>query len=548
MNNINQELAEVRLQADSPFRVSSNDTWQVFYKYDCKSKKYNFISPSIVNLTGYTMEEINSIGFEQLIKNQLVDKHANYKSELNSNGRKIEEFFATYLIETKNGELKWIEDNSLTINGNKSVGAAKFGIFKDVTANMRDEKLRQIISDILEAANSEKNLEELFKFIHSCIKKLMKADNFYIAYHKRDSDILTFPYFVDEYDNDSSSKKMGKGLTEYILRTGKSVLVDIKTDEELRKKGEIELIGPQSPIWLGVPLKIMDKTIGVMVVQDYHDAASYSRSEQRILDVISYPISRAIERKMVEEEREMMIKELKEMNQSKDQLFSLISHDLRSPFNSLLGFAEILTTEFDSLTQRDIKEYINIINDSAKTLFGMTNNLLNYSRLQLNKFDFEPREINLYETVKVMVDLMKHRTKKKDLLIKLDMSDELAVYADEEMLNILVENLIVNAIKYSNSGGVIKISAVKIPGNSGEQTKIHLRITDEGVGISEENLLKIRSRIMYSTLGTAKESGLGLGLLIAEKFIEILSGSLEISSTEGKGTTVLLALPSEQKS
>lgn len=546
--NSNNTLELDRVPLEGSSGAVTTDSGQVFYKYDCVDGKYNFISPSIINLTGYTMEEINSIGFNKLIRNQLIDKKSNYKTDLNTNGRKIEEFFVTYLIETKNGDLKWIEDNSITINGDKRKGATKFGTFKDVTANMRDEKLRQIISEILEAANSEKNLEELFKFIHTCIKKLMKADNFYIAYHKSDSDILTFPYFVDEYDTDSSSKKMGKGLTEYILRTGKSVLVDIKKDEELRKSGEIELIGPQSPIWLGVPLKILDKTIGVMVVQDYHDATSYGRSEQRILDVISYPISRAIERKMDEEERELMIKELKEMNQSKDQLFSLISHDLRSPFNSLLGFAEILTTEFESLTQRDIKEYINIISDSAKTLFGMTNNLLNYSRLQLNKFDFEPREINLYETVKVIVDLLKHRTKKKDLLIKLDINDELSVYVDEEMLHILLENMLVNAIKFSNPGGVIKISASKTEGDSKTADALKLQIVDEGVGISEENLLKIQSGIMYSTLGTAKESGLGLGLLIAEKFAEIMGGKFEISSTEGQGTTVSLTFPYDRSS
>jgi K+-sensing histidine kinase KdpD len=457
----------------------------------------------------------------------------------------IEEKTVTNLIETKDGDLKWIEDNSITLNGSDGKSTLKFGTLKDITASMRDEKIRQIISEILEASNSEKNLKELFKFIHSCIKKLMKADNFYIAYHKMDSNILTFPYFVDEIDTDATEKKMGKGLTEYVIRMGKSVLVDAEKDEELRRKGEIELIGPQSPIWLGVPLKIEDKTIGVMVVQDYHDPASYRKHEKRILDVISYPISRAIERKMVEEEREEMIKKLKELNLSKDQLFSLISHDLRSPFNSLLGFAEILTTEFDSLTQRDIKEYLKVINDSAKTLFGMTNNLLHYSRLQLNKFDFDPKQINLCETVKHLTDTLKLRIKKKDLLIKIEINDEYFVFADEEMLHILLDNLMMNAIKYSNTGNIIKVYAEKKYDSEQKKSNIQLSITDEGVGISEDNLLKIKSGIMYSTLGTEKESGLGLGLLLIEKFVEIHDGKMEIVSAEGEGTSIILTLPAE---
>ena len=507
---------------EEPSGKKINNSGQLFYRFDCKNLSYQFISPTIKELIGYSLEEINSIGLEKIIRNQLTERKSIYNTNENNSGRKIEEKTVTSLIETKDGDLKWIEDNSITFNGTGNKSSIKFGTFKDVTESMRDEKIRQIISEILEASNSEKNLRELFKFIHGSIKKLMRADNFYIAYHKKDSDILTFPYFVDELDTDAHEKKMGKGLTEYVLRSGKSALIDAEKDEELRQKGEIELIGPQSPIWLGVPLKIEDQTIGVMVVQDYKDPESYGKREKRILDVISYPISRAIERKMVEEEREDMIKRLKELNLSKDQLFSLISQDLRSPFNSLLGFAEILTTEFESLTQRDIKEYLNVINDSAKTLFGMTNNLLHYSRLQLNKFDFEPKKINLFEAVIHLKESLNHRIKKKDLLVKIEINDGYFVYTDEDMLQILLENLILNAIKYSNTGTIIRVHADKKYDSEKKKSYIQLSINDEGVGISEENLLKIKSGIMYSTLGTAKESGLGLGLLLTEKFMEIL--------------------------
>ncbi|MBT8390622.1 MAG: GAF domain-containing sensor histidine kinase [Ignavibacteria bacterium] len=541
------DLAKNITLQEKPPEKKINQTGQLFYRYDCENHKYQFISPTIIELIGYTVKEINEIGLERLIRNQLTEAKNIYPASENNNGRMIEEKTLTNLIETKDGELKWIEDNSITVNVNDGKSTLKFGTLKDVTANMRDEKIRQIISEILEASNSEKNLKELFKFIHGCIKKLMKADNFYIAYHKKDSDTLAFPYFVDEVDTDESEKKMGKGLTEYVLRIGRPALVDVKMEEELKLKGEVELIGPQSPIWLGVPLKIGEETIGVMVVQDYNNPTSYGKREKRILDVISYPISRAIERKMVEEEREEMIKKLQELNRSKDQLFSLISHDLRSPFNSLLGFAEILTTEFDSLTQRDIKEYLNVINDSAKTLFGMTNNLLHYSRLQLKKFNFQPKQINLYETVLNLTESLKHRTKKKDLLIKIEINDEYFVYADEEMLNILLENLIVNSIKYSNISSIIKLHSEKIINSESNKSEINLTIRDKGVGISEDNLLKIKSGIMYSTFGTDKESGLGLGLLLSEKFVEIHNGKMEIDSKEGDGTSITLILPANKE-
>lgn len=527
---------------DPTFRINDYQD-QVFYKYDYRKEVFQFITPTVEKLLGYNIQEINDLGFQSLIKNHLVERKSSYPLGNSSSSAQVEESFITYLIETKDGERKWIEDNSFIICDSFGQKVTRFGILKDVGALIREEKLKQIISDILEAANSEKNLVELFKFIHSCIRKLMKADNFYIAYYKKDSALLTFPYFVDEVDTDSSSKKLGKGLTEYVLRTGKSALVDLEMDAELRRRGEIELIGPQAPIWLGVPLKIIDKTIGVMVVQDYNDPNTYGPAEQKILDVVSYPISRAIERKMVEEEREEMIVQLKEMNRSKDQLFSLISHDLRAPFNSLLGFTEILTTEFDTLTNRDIKEYINVINDSSRTLFGMANNLLHYSRLQLNKFDYLPEKLILTDIINLAIDALKFRIKKKEILIKTEIKKEYKIVGDAEMLRVTFENLISNSVKYSNHGSVVKIFAEKIDFDLKDSAAIQISFTDEGVGFTDESLRKIKNFEMFSTPGTNKEPGSGLGLLLAQKYISLNRGKFEIISKQGEGTTVLVTFP-----
>lgn len=526
----------------SHFSIKSGD--QVFYEYDFITEKYKFITPSVDKLLGFNIDELNEISFETLILNQFEENRNNYPLNENTDGFQIEEVLNTYFIKTKYGENKWIEDNSITIYDSNNIKITRIGILKDVGDYMRDEKLKQIILEILEAANSEKNLSELFRFIHSSIKKLMKADNFYIAYYKRDSDLLTFPYFLDEVDNDSSSKKLGKGLTEYVLRTGKSALVDLNKDEELKQNGEIELIGPQSPIWLGIPLKIKEKTIGVMVVQDYNDPDTYNPTHQQILDVISYPISRAIERKMVEAERKEMIVKLKEMNTSKDRLFSLISHDLRAPFNSLLGFAEILRSEFDNLTHKDIKEYINVINDSSNTLFEMTTNLLHYSRLQLNKYDYIPKKVLLKDIIYEAVDTLKFRIQKKKIYIKVELKESYNLVADEEMLLMVFKNLISNSIKFSNKASTVKIFAEETTDDINDTTTVQISITDEGIGISQENQYLIDSNVMFSTQGTDREPGSGLGLLLSKKYVDLMKGRFEIISFEGQGTTAVITFPS----
>jgi signal transduction histidine kinase len=523
---------------------STKSVDHVFYEFDYNSGKYRFITPTVDKLLGFNIDELNKIGFENLVMNEFEENKTIYPLNGKSDRAQVEENLITYLIETKSGENKWIEDNSISICDSDNNKIIRMGTLRDVGEQMREEKLKQIILEILESANSEKNLGELFHFIHSAIKKLMKADNFYIAYYKKDSNLLTFPYFMDEVDNDSSSKRLGKGLTEYVMRTGKSVLIDLNKDEELRRKGEIELIGPQSPIWLGVPLKIKEKTIGVMVLQDYNDASTYNDSHQQILDVISYPISRAIERKMVEEERKEMIVKLKEMNTSKDRLFSLISHDLRAPFNSLLGFAEILRTEFENLTTRDVKEYINVINDSSNTLFEMTNNLLQYSRLQLNKYDYIPKKVLLNEIINETIESLKFRIQKKKIYLKIELKENYHLIADEEMLLTIFKNLISNSIKFSNRESTIRIFAEETTNAVNSTTTVQISITDEGIGISEENQSLINSDIMFSTQGTEKEPGSGLGLLLSKNYVALMKGKFEIISFEDQGTTVIITFPS----
>jgi len=522
--------------------LSNGSRDQVFYEFNHSTQKFRFISPSVEKLLGYNIEELNSIGFTNLIVEQTEIKKSSYNFTDGNNNLSINEIVSTYQLKTRTNEIKWVEDSSFELCDENERRLKRTGVLREVNEHLSEHKISKIILEILEAANSAKTLRELFRFIHGSIQKLMKADNFYIAYYKRDSDLLTFPYFVDEFDTDSSSKKLGKGLTEYVLRTGKSALIDLEKDEELRRKGKIELVGPQSPIWLGVPLKIMAKTIGVMVLQDYTDPTTYAPAEQEILDVISFPISRAIERKMLDEEREEMIVKLKEMNTSKDRLFSLISHDLKTPFNSLLGFAEILRTEFDNLTHKDIREYINIINDSSKTLYEMTNNLLNYSKLQLNKYDYVPQKVLLNEIISDVLESLNYRIFKKEVIVKVEFEENYFVSADEEMARVIFENIVSNSIKFSNKNGLVRIFAEKVINEETISPTVQISITDDGVGISEEKQKIIFSGEMLSTLGTAREPGCGLGLLISKKFVELNKGNIEILSTEGEGTTVIVSL------
>ncbi len=229
---------------------------------------------------------------------------------------------------------------------------------------------------------------------------------------------------------------------------------------------------------------------------------------------------------------------LKELNQSKDKFFSLISHDLRSPFNSVLGFSEILAESIEELSVEEIKTFSSNIHVSLRNLYKLIENLLQWSSLQTGKFEFNPVQLNVYNLCENVCALLKGNAMKKRINISNTIPFDLTIYADEFMIYSVFQNLISNAIKFTNPGGKVLISG-RADGDL--STMI---VNDSGIGIPEkdvERLFKIDSN--YSRLGTIGENGTGLGLVICKELIERNCGSIRIESELGKGSNFIFSLP-----
>ena len=188
----------------------------------------------------------------------------------------------------------------LRLNG-RSVG--RVWSFRDVTARRRAECVQEAVYRISHTAHTADNLQELLHAIHEIVGELMPAKNFYVSLYDAEKDRLEFPYFVDEIDLtcDVKPRKLRKGLTEYVLRTGQPLLATPEVYERLVAAGEAELIGAPSIDWLGVPLKVKDRTIGVVVTQTYSQGVRYGEGERDILTFVSSQMAMAIERKRVED-------------------------------------------------------------------------------------------------------------------------------------------------------------------------------------------------------------------------------------------------------
>ena len=224
-------------------------------------------------------------------------------------------------------------------------------------------------------------------------------------------------------------------------------------------------------------------------------------------------------------------------NATKDKMFSIIAHDLKNPFNSILGFSQLLDIRYDKLDDAKRKKFIKTISNSSEALYQLLENLLQWGRTQSGIIKFEPVEFSIFELVKNNIDLLDHLFTQKHIEVKVDVSEHIKVYADKNMISTVIRNLLSNVCKFTENGET-HISAVQKDGF------VQILVQDTGIGMTQEQqdaLFDVEGS--YSTTGTQGETGTGLGLIVSKEFIEKNNGYISVESEIDKGTTFTILLP-----
>ena len=243
-------------------------------------------------------------------------------------------------------------------------------------------------------------------------------------------------------------------------------------------------------------------------------------------------------RKKSEEQLIKYTEELKLLNASKDKFFSIISHDLRSPFNSLLGLTEYISHSYDEMTPQDIRSSITSIYNSSKQVYGLILNLLEWSMIQSGRITVDRSIINLKDLGNEIKNLYEEAANQKQLELTININEEIFVHADKYMIDTIIRNFVSNSIKFTNSGGKIIVKGI-INGDNAE-----VSVTDTGIGISledQKNLFRIDEQLRRD--GTANEKGTGLGLILCKEFAEKNGGVVWVESEVGKGSRFSVTLP-----
>ncbi len=230
--------------------------------------------------------------------------------------------------------------------------------------------------------------------------------------------------------------------------------------------------------------------------------------------------------------------ELIELNATKNKFFSIIAHDLRSPFNGIIGLTDVLLSNIEEFTLGEIQSYISQINSNAGKSYKLLENLLDWARVQIDGIEFQKEKLNLKELIENNVDLLRRLAKEKEITLKSECKFPATVNADKQMINTVLRNLISNAIKFTPFKGEVSLQCIQ------QDKTVKISVIDNGVGIDKEQKNKLfKIDKAFSTRGTNNEFGTGLGLILCNEFIKKHNGQILVDSTLNLGTSISFLLP-----
>jgi len=503
-----------------------------------------YANRAFAEMLGYTPDELIGMNLSQLTSPEEYAQYREFTRRRKEEGGR--EHYETTMYRKDGTAINLLVSASpLTTADGRFAGT--MGVIVDITERVRMEKTQSVLLSISEAASTTDNLRELLRIIHKQLGTLLNATNFYVALYDEETGLYSFPYHVDQYDrvDNHTPQELGRGLTEYVRRTGAPLLADEELIEELVRKGEIERVGTPSHLWMGAPLRTPRGVIGVAAVQSYTDQDAYSSDDLDLLAFVSEHIASVIDHKRAEREREEAQSRFLQAQKMEaiGRLTGGIAHDFNNLLTAINGFAQLLQIDLPSSDPR--QEYVARIREAGQRAAQLTRQLLAFSRKQI----IAPRVVNLNEVVRDM-DKMLRRIIGEDIEIDMVLSPDLwLVKVDPSQMQQVIMNLAVNARDAMPQGGKLAIETANVvlddayvARHVGTEVGEHvmLAISDTGVGMSEE----VQAHI-FEPFFTTKEEGKGTGLGLATVYgiVKQSGGNIWCYSEEGMGTTFKIYLP-----
>ncbi len=539
-----RELTAELAASEERLRTLVEHAPEAMLVFDAEARRFHNCNGNALRLFGLSREQLLQLG------------PADISPEIQPDGRQSTEAARGWIAQALAGRtpiFEWIHKHAdgrlipcevrlvrLPAEGRDVVRASII----DNTEHRRRERIQQATYRISEAVHGVQDLHSLYARVHEIVLGLMPARNFYIAIYDPATGLFTFPYFVDERDPAPGPRKLSSGLTGSVIRTGKPLLVNSRTQIQRLPAGVAVLAdettyvetGTPSAVWLGAPLSVRGKPMGVIAVQDYHNELAYGEDDKQLLTFIGEQTALAIERKKAEEDLLKALEREKELGRLKSNFVSLVSHEFRTPLGIIMSSAEILRDYFDSLEPAERTEHLDSIQRSTRRMADLMEEVLLLGMFEAGRMDFKPEWLDLGVLVRKIVDEVRSATANA-CPIHLEISPESChARTDERLFRHIFTNLLSNAVKYSDPGKPVDFVVQR------EGTRAVCRVRDHGRGIPAEDREWL-FRAFHRGRNVADRPGTGLGLVLVKRCVELHSGSVEVESCPGKGTIFTVLLP-----
>jgi PAS domain S-box-containing protein len=494
-----------------------------------------YVNPKFIELTGYTFEEVigKTCSFLKSGEHPL-EVYQDLWNKITSGKIWRGEFHN----KKKNGELYWESAFITPIIDKEGKKINYIKIAEDITEKKREEQIKKIIYNLTNAVTTSIDLHDFAKTIKNELSTVIDTSNFYLALYDKNLNIFSFVFHSDEKDKIKFLPADKKTLTSYVFKTKKSLLVTSKVRHQLIKSGEFEQIGAEAKNWLGTPLIINNKVIGVLAVQNYHDKNAFNNSDIHLLEIIAHQISILITRKRDIDRLKEALKKSQESERLKSAFLANMSHEIRTPMNGILGFIDLLND--DNLTQVEKEEFIDIIHKNSNRLLETINDLIDISKIESGQMKVSINETSINKLLKELYNFFKLETTAKNLYFTTSLAlpdDKDIILTDESKLHGILTNLIKNAIKFTKQGGISF-------GYKLDKNFIEFFIKDTGIGIPKERQNAIFNRFEKADIEDTKVyEGSGLGLAISKAYVEMLGGKIWLNSEENIGTDFYFTIP-----
>jgi two-component system, cell cycle sensor histidine kinase and response regulator CckA len=292
------------------------------------------VNPALARMCGYSSPEEMILSVRDMSQDLYADPQVRveFKQRMLERGS-VESF--EYQLRRKDGAQIWVSENARVVRVSNGEIVAYEGTMEDITERKRSELERQVTFEIIHAVNVTDNLDDLLYLVHQALRKVLYAENCFVALYEPSSGMFHFPFFIDQFDEAPPPQQVGRSCTAYVYRTGRAMLIPQQVFDDLAEQGEVELVGTPSPSWLGAPLRTPAATIGVLVVQHYENETAYTERDLEFLVSVGGQIALAIERKRAEEKIRESEARLRVLVEQLPAVLWTVGKDLR--FTSALG-------------------------------------------------------------------------------------------------------------------------------------------------------------------------------------------------------------------